>query len=64
MLNIPFITDGTVADLINQETHSWNADLVRAYYPFPTCEEIMKIPLPKINAGGEIIVEALKEWGL
>ena len=53
MLNIPFIIDGAIADLINQKNHSWNADLVRAYYPFPTYEEIMKIPLPKINAGGD-----------
>ena len=53
MLNIPFITDGSVTDLINQENHSWNADLVQTYYPFPICEEIMKIPLPKTNVGGD-----------
>ena len=53
MLNIPFIIDGSVADLINQENHSWNADLVRTYYSFPICKEIMKIPLPKTNAGGD-----------
>ena len=52
-LNISFIIDGAIADLINQKNHSWNADLVRAYYPFPTYEEIMKIPLPKINARGD-----------
>ena len=53
MLNIPFITDGSVANLINQENHSWNADFVRTYYPFPICEEIMKILLPKTSAGGD-----------
>ena len=53
MLNIPFITDGSLVDLINQENHSWNAYLVRTYYSFPICEEIMKIPLPKTNAGGD-----------
>ena len=53
MLNIPFIIDGSVVDLINQENHSWNADLVRTYYSFPICEDIMKIPPPKTNAGGD-----------
>ena len=48
MLNIPFITDGSVVDLINQENHSWNANLVRTYYSFPICEEIMKIPCQKL----------------
>jgi len=44
------MNNGTVADLINQENHTWKTDLVRASYPFPLCEEILKIPLPKTNS--------------
>ena len=53
MLNNPYITNGSVVDLINQETHTWKADLVRAYYPFPVYEEILQLPLPKTNTRGD-----------
>ena len=48
-LNNPILTSSTVADLINQQTHNWRADLVRDTYPFPLCNEILQIPLPKTN---------------
>ena len=49
-LNNPNLTSGTVADLINQESHSWRADLVRTTYHFPLCDEILQIPLSKTNS--------------
>ena len=33
-LNHPCLNSGTVADLINQQSHKWRADLVRNVYPF------------------------------
>ena len=42
------MTTGTVADLIDQQSHKWKIDLIRDIYPFPICNEILKIPLPRI----------------
>ena len=53
MLNNPCITNESVADLINQETHTWKVELVRAYFPFLIYEEILQLPLPKTNTRGD-----------
>ena len=42
------MTTGTVADLIDQQSHKWKIDLIRDIYPFPICKEILQIPLPRI----------------
>lgn len=39
----------TVADLVNQDTKSWNVDLVRMLYHSPDCEEILNLPLPRTS---------------
>ena len=44
-LNNPNLTTGTVANLIDQNTHSWKPDLVKTLYPAPVCNEILSIPL-------------------
>ena len=47
------MTSSTVADLINQQSHKWRADLVRDVYPLPLCKEILQIPLPRISSTGD-----------
>lgn len=48
-LNNPNLHSGIVADLIHQDTNTWNIDLVRAISPYPQCAA-MESPLPKTNS--------------
>ena len=48
-LDNPDLHIGTVGDLINQNSKSWKADLVRTLYPFPLSKQILQIPLTKTH---------------
>ena len=39
-----------MADLIDQNTNIWNADLVWTIYPYPQRTDILKIPLSKTDS--------------
>ena len=48
-LHHPEIQTGTVGDLIDQNSKTWKADLVRTLYHFPLSKQILQIPLPKAH---------------
>lgn len=47
---------GHVSDLIDSNTNTWKADLVRNLYPHHTAMEILQLPLPKTDAGMDKLV--------
>jgi len=38
-----------VGDLIDHNSKSREADLVRTFYPFPLSKQILQVPLPKTH---------------
>lgn len=42
---------GTLADLIDNNSCTWNAYLVRTPYPYPICNEILGYPISKTGTG-------------
>ena len=47
---------GHVSDLIDSNTNTWKADLLRKLYPHHTAMEILQLPLPKTDAGMDKLV--------
>ena len=43
------IQTGTVGDLIDHNSKTWKADLVRTLYPFPLSKQILQIPFLKLT---------------
>ena len=46
----PSLPTSTVGHLIDQNSTSWRANLVRVVYPFPLSTEILQIPLSKTGS--------------
>ena len=45
-----------MADLIDSTTHTWKPGLVRSLYPYPTCSEILSLPISKTGTGLDQLV--------
>ena len=45
----PCLHTGIVGDLIDHNSKSWKADLVRTLYPFSLSKQILQVPLPKTH---------------
>ncbi|KAK9991674.1 hypothetical protein SO802_026659 [Lithocarpus litseifolius] len=48
-LHHPELQTGTVGDLIDHNSKTWKADLVRTLYHFPLSKQILQVPLPKTH---------------
>lgn len=50
------LTNGTMVDLIENNTKSWNFGLVRKLYHFPIAKEILQIPIPKTQGNDDKLI--------
>ena len=50
------LTNGTMADLFDNQTKSWNCDLVRKLYHPSTAKEILQIPKPKTKGNDDKLI--------
>ncbi|KAL0004467.1 hypothetical protein SO802_012028 [Lithocarpus litseifolius] len=44
------LSEGTVADLIDSVSHAWKPKLVRALYPGPISQEVLRLPISKTGS--------------
>lgn len=48
--------NGTVADLVNNQSRTWNCDLIRKVYQPSEAKEILQIPLPKTQGNNDKLI--------
>lgn len=44
------LSEGIVADLIDSVSHAWKPNLVRALYPGPISQEVLRLPISKTGS--------------
>ena len=50
------LLNGTVADLVDNQSRSWKCELIRKIYPPSKAKEILQIPLPKSHGNSDKLV--------